>query len=84
MPISRHQTAVQDEVTRRLSDKVEELFSELHSRYDTTGGDIDPEQEMILSDLTEKMSKIISDQISQNIPPIIDPEISELRELSGI
>jgi len=84
MPLNIPPTAVQDEVLTHLSDKIDELFSELHSKYKTTSGDMDPQQEMLLSDLTEKMAEVISDQISQSMSNNTDPEISELRELSGI
>lgn len=75
---------LRDEVHDLLNEKISDIFIEMHSKYKTTDGDIDPQQEMILSELTEKMSEIISDQISQNMSGDTDPEISELRELSGI
>jgi len=75
---------LRDEVHDLLNEKISEIFIEMHSKYKTADGDIDPDQEMILSELTEKMSEIISDQISQNMSGDTDPEISELRELSGI
>jgi len=76
--------ALQDEIHEFLNDKITDIFDELHSKYNTISGDIDPQQEMLLSELTEKMAEIMSNQISQNMSDDANPEIDKLRELSGI
>jgi len=76
--------ALQDEIHEFLNDKITDIFDELHSKYNTISGDIDPQQEILLSELTEKMAEIMSNQISQNMSDDANPEIDKLRELSGI
>ena len=76
--------ALQDEIHEFLNDKITDIFDELHSKYNTISGDIDPQQEMLLSELTEKMAELMSNQISQNMSDDANPEIDKLRELSGI
>jgi len=75
---------LKNNIYRSLEIEVENLMNDLHSKYNTESGDIDPQQELQLSSATEQMAEIMAEQIAQNMPSDFDPEVDKLRELSGI
>lgn len=50
-----------------LKRRIDDLFYDLHTFYATKSGDISPEQAFELNELMERLSKLITTQISQNL-----------------
>lgn len=68
--------------------QTESIFQWTHDEFDTESGDITPGQQFELSELQEKMAKIISEQVHQNLGKDFkkirssEIDVSELKELS--
>ena len=73
---------------KSLNDKIESLFSEIHQKFDTESGDITPNQKFELDDIQNKLARLVSQQVHQNLGKDFnkikssDIDISELKELS--
>jgi len=71
-----------------LEDRINDLFVDIHSEFDTESGDITPTQSFELSDLQEKIAKLITKQVHQNLGKDFkkikssEIDVSELKELS--
>ena len=71
-----------------LEDKINDLFFDIHGEFDTESGDITPGQSFELGDLQEKMAKLISKQVHQNLGKDFkkirssEIDVNELKELS--
>jgi|APSaa5957512535_1039671.scaffolds.fasta_scaffold51951_2 hypothetical protein len=71
-----------------LEDKINDLFFDIHGEFDTVSGDITPGQSFELGDLQEKMAKLISKQVHQNLGKDFkkirssEIDVNELKELS--
>lgn len=50
-----------------LEDRINDLFVDVHGEFDTVSGDITPTQSFELGDLKEKLARIISKQVHQNL-----------------
>ena len=58
---------IQKHVKEPLQITIEGLFTYFHSYYKTKSGDITPEQQFELDELTEKLANLIGTQVYQNI-----------------
>jgi hypothetical protein len=58
---------IQQNAKNYLEATLEGLFSYFHSYYKTESGDIAPDQQAELDELTEKLANLIGTQIYQNI-----------------
>ena len=71
-----------------LEDRIDDLFIDIHGEFDTESGDITPTQSFELSDMKEKMAKLITKQVHQNLGKDFmkiktnDIDVSELKELT--
>lgn len=71
-----------------LEDRINDLFVDIHSEFDTESGDITPTQSFELSDLQEKIAKLITKQVHQNLGKDFkkirseEIDVNELKELS--
>ena len=71
-----------------LEDRINDLFIDIHGEFDTESGDITPTQSFELSDLQEKMAKLITKQVHQNLGKDFkkirtdEIDVNELKELS--
>jgi hypothetical protein len=71
-----------------LEDRINDLFVDIHSEFDTESGDITPTQSFELSDLQEKIAKLITKQVHQNLGKDFkkiktdEIDVNELQELS--
>lgn len=54
-------------VDNLLKQRIDELFYDLHEHYETKSGDISPEQMFELNELMDRLSALITTQISQNL-----------------
>ena len=50
-----------------LEDRINDLFVDVHQEFDTESGDITPDQSFELSSLKEKIAKLITQQVHQNL-----------------
>jgi hypothetical protein len=50
-----------------LNDKIEEIFIDIHQKFNTESGDITPDQQFKLDELIEELSKLITSQVHQNL-----------------
>jgi hypothetical protein len=50
-----------------LNNKIDELFVDIHQEFNTESGDITPDQQFKLDKLIEELSKLITDQVHQNL-----------------
>ena len=58
---------IQQNVKEHLQGTIEGLFFYFHNHYKTASGDIAPEQQFELEELTEKLANLIGTQIYQNL-----------------
>ena len=71
-----------------LEDRINDLFIDIHGEFDTESGDITPTQSFELSDLQEKIAKLITKQVHQNLGKDFkkiktdEIDVNELQELS--
>lgn len=71
-----------------LENRISDLFFDIHGEFDTESGDITPTQQFELSDLQEKMAKLITKQVHQNLGKDFkkirtdEIDVNELKELS--
>ncbi len=71
-----------------LEDRINDLFVDVHQEFDTESGDITPDQSFKLSDLKEKIARLVSQQVHQNLGRDFkkikssEIDIDELKELS--
>ena len=71
-----------------LEDRINDLFVDVHQEFDTESGDITPNQQFELSELQEKIARLISQQVHQNLGKDFkkikssEIDIDELKELS--
>lgn len=50
-----------------LESEIDSIFVDIHQQFNTSSGDITPEQVMELDNLKEKLAKLITDQVCANI-----------------
>lgn len=56
-----------DEIKHVVTSELDKLFVKLHKRFNTSSGDITPEQELKLQVLQEELCELISTQVHQNL-----------------
>lgn len=64
---TRFKKDIQKNVKEHLQGTIEGLFFYFHRHYKTNSGDITPEQQFELEELTEKLANLIGTQIYQNL-----------------
>lgn len=65
--LSHTEDDIYDYTIKLLDDRINDLFIDIHNEFDTESGDITPGQQFELSDLQERMAKIIAKQVHQNL-----------------
>ena len=60
-------TTINEIVREVLERNINDTFAELHSEYDTKSGDITPLQSFQLEQLLDKLSELMTEQITQNL-----------------
>jgi hypothetical protein len=61
------QTKLQQKTDELVKESINEIFYQLHKEFKTKSGDITPEQDLMLDYYTTQLSKLISEQVKQNL-----------------
>ncbi len=58
---------IEKEAYKLIEDAIDNVFNQLHQKYETVSGDISPSQQFELSNFQENLSKLVAKQVYQNI-----------------
>jgi uncharacterized lipoprotein YmbA len=61
------QTKLEKEAQQLLESAINEVFTTLHNKFKTQSGDILPDQVTMLDYYTNQLSKLIAEQVKQNL-----------------
>jgi hypothetical protein len=63
------QAEIQQLVDSKIEDMIDALFVQVHQKAQTVDGHINPEQQEELEDIKALLSKLVTAQVVQNLPP---------------
>ena len=61
------QTKLEQKTDELVKESINAIFYQLHKKFKTKSGDITPEQDLMLDYYTTQLSKLISEQVKQNL-----------------
>ena len=68
-----------------LENEIDNIFVDVHQEFNTSSGDITPEQQTYLDNITESLARLITHQVCQNIElKNIKTDKIDLNELSNL